>query len=112
MRLPGSIPLAPPSVKIAGYAPVESCAKGPVRQRELSQFVSAEWTGSAISMNLMKHVPNAVQAVANDEYNRQPETENTEQGEHNDRSGFKVPRCLISEIGGERQIKCRNSNQK
>jgi hypothetical protein len=63
-------------------------------------------------MNLMKHIPKAVQAVANDEHNRQPETENTEHGEHNHRSGFKSPRFLVSEIGGERQIKCRDCNEK
>src|SRR4029077_14038161 len=93
-------------------APVESCAKSAVRQRELRQFVSAEWADPGKSMNLMNHVPKAVQAVANDEHNRQPETENTEQGEHNDRSGFQSPCSLVSEIGGERQIKCRNCNEK
>jgi hypothetical protein len=53
-----------------------------------------------------------MQAVANNEYNRQSDTENTEQGEHNDRSGFQSPRSLISEMGSERQIKCRNRNEK
>src|SRR6476469_8312766 len=112
MCLPSRIPLAPPSVKIAGHAPVESCAKSAVRQRECSQFVSAEWTDSSIGMNLMKHIPKAVQAVANDKHNRQPQTENTQHGEHNHRSGFKSPRCLIFKIGGERQIKCRDCNEK
>ena len=72
--------------------------------------MSAEWTDSAESMNLMNDVPNAVQAVANDQHNRQPETENTEHGEQNHGAGFKSPRFLISEICGERQIKCRDSN--
>jgi hypothetical protein len=74
--------------------------------------VSAEWTDSGKSMNLMKHIPKAVQAVANDEHNRQPKTENTEHGEQNHRSGFKSSRALISEMGGERQIKCRDCNEK
>src|SRR5882757_3825552 len=112
MRFPSSIPLAPPSVKIAGHAPVESCAKSAVRQWQLSQFVSAEWTDSAISINLMNDVPNAVQTVADDQHNRQPDTENTEHGEHKHRSGFKSPRSLVSEIGGERQIKSRDCNEK
>src|SRR5882757_2144187 len=112
MRFPSSIPLAPPSVKIAGHAPVESCAKSAVRQWQLSQFVSAEWADSAISMNLRKHIPNAVQTVANDEHNRQSETENTEHGEQNHRSDFQSPRSLVPEIGGERQIKCRDCNEK
>src|SRR6476659_4411710 len=112
MRLPGRIPVAPPSVKITCHAPVESCAKSTVRQRALSQFVSAEWADSAESLNLMKHIPNTVQEVANDEHNRQPKTESAKQGEHNDRSGFKSPGSLISEIGGERQIKCRDCDEK
>ena len=65
-----------------------------------------------MGVNLMNNVPTAVQAIANDEQNRQPDTENTEHAEHNHRSGFKSPRSLISKIGNERQIKCRNSNQK
>ena len=51
---------------------------------------------------LVNDVPNAVQGVANDEHYRQPQTENTEHGEYNHRSGFKAPCFLVFEIGGER----------
>ena len=41
-RFPSRIPLAQPSVKIAGHAPVVGCAKSPVRQRNFSHFLSAD----------------------------------------------------------------------
>src|SRR5205814_7578200 len=112
MRLPGRIPLAPPGVTVTGHAPVVSCAKNAVCQWELSHCLCAEWADSAMGVNLMNNVPHAVQAIADDKQNRQPETENTEYAEHNHRSSFKSPSSLISKIGGECQIKCRNSNKK
>src|SRR5262245_13524288 len=109
---PSRIPLAPPSVKIGGHAIVESCAKGAVRQWKLRHFSSAEWTTAAKSINLMKHIPDAVQAVANNQRNWEPETANAEHGEHNHRSDFQSPRFLVPKIGGERQIKSRDRNEK
>lgn len=65
-----------------------------------------------MGVNFMNDIPNAMQGVANDERNRQPETENAEYGEQNHRSRFQSPRSLVSEIGGERQIKSRDRNEK
>ena len=65
-----------------------------------------------MGVNLMNNVPNAVQGVAKGERKWQPQTENTEHGEYNYRSGFKSPRFWISEIGGERQIKSRDRKEK
>jgi len=65
-----------------------------------------------MGVNFMKGVPNAMQGVANNERNRQPETKNAEHGEQNYRCGFQSPRSLISEIGGERQIKSCYRNEK
>ena len=112
MRLPRGIPLAPPSIKIAGNTPVVSCAKSAVRQRDAGQFANAEMTLPAISMHLMDDVPNAVQAVADDQHGRQPEAENTKHGEHNHCFGFESPRSVIFEISGERQLKRRDCYEK
>ena len=112
MRLPRGIPLAPPSIKIAGNTPVVSCAKSAVRQWDAGQFANAERTVPAISMHLMDDIPNTVQAVANDQHNRQPEAENTEHGEHNHSFGFESPRSVIFEIGGERQVKRGDGDEK
>jgi len=60
----------------------------------------------------MKHIPDAMQGVANDQRNREPETENTEHSEHNHRSDFQSPRFLVLKIGGERQIESRDCNEK
>jgi len=72
----------------------------------------AEWADSAMGVNLMNKIPNPVQRIADDKRNRQPEPNDTEYSKHNHRSGFKAPGFLVSEIGGERQIKSRDRNEK
>src|SRR4029453_5833797 len=111
-RLPSLTPFTSSGVKVRRYAPIVGRAKNAIGQRELSHFVSAEWVDSAVGINLMNNVPNAVQAVANYEHKRQPQTEKAEHGEYNHRYGFNSPRSLISEIRGERQIKPRDCNEK
>ena len=59
----------------------------------------------------MNDVPNAMQAVANDEHGWYSETDKAEQCERNHRSGFDSPRFLLPEIRGERQIECRDCDQ-
>jgi hypothetical protein len=112
MRFRSSIPLAPPDVKITGYAPIEGRAKDAIGQRQLSHFVSAEQVGAAMGANLMNEIPNAMQGVADYEHNGQPETKNTEHSEYNHCSRFKSPRSLMTEVGGECEVKSRDCDQK
>ena len=67
MRLPRRAPLTTPGVKVRRYAPIVGCAKSAVRQRKLGQSVRSEEVRSAKSMKLMKHIPNAMQDVTDDE---------------------------------------------
>jgi hypothetical protein len=67
MRLPRCAPLTTPGVKVRRYAPIVGRAKSTVRQRKLGQSVRAEEVRLAKSMNLMKHVPNAMEEVTDDE---------------------------------------------
>jgi hypothetical protein len=85
---PRSIPFASPSVKIASHAPIEGRAKSAVRQWDLSYFVTSEWADAAMRIDLMKNIPNPVQAVTNDKRNREPQTQNAEHDEHNHRFDF------------------------
>ena len=71
----------------------------------------AEWADSAMGGNLMNKIPNPVQRIADDKRNRQPEPNDTEYSKHNHRSGFKSPRFLVFEIGGEGQIKSRDRDE-
>src|SRR5262245_60776784 len=105
------MPIASPSVKIPSHAPIEGRAKSAVRQRDFSHCVSAERADSTKSVNLVNDVPNAMQTVANDKHNREPETKDTEHSKQNDRSHFKSPRFLVPEVRSECQIKCRDCNQ-
>src|SRR6266480_594872 len=112
MRLPSCTPLAPPSVKIPGHAPVVGCTKSAVRQRELSQSVRAEEVHSAKSMNLMKHIPNSMQEVTDDEQGWYSETHKPENSKQNHSHRFESPCFFVREIGGEREVKCRNCDEK
>jgi hypothetical protein len=55
-----------------------------------------------MSMNLVKHIPKAMQEVSNYEHNRHSNTQKAQDSECNYTSGFESPRSFIPEVGGER----------
>src|SRR4029077_1378238 len=111
-RSPCRAPLATPGVKIRRYAPIIGRAKGAVRQRKLGQSVRAEEVRSAKSMNLMKHVPNAMQEVTDDEQEWYSDTHKPENSKQNDSHCLHSQPFFVCEIGGEREVKCRDCDEK
>src|SRR4029450_143784 len=112
MRFRGRAPLTTLRVKVRRYAPIVGRAKSAVRQRKLGQSVRAEEVRSAKSVNLMKHVPNAMQEVTDDEQGWYSETNKPENSKQNHSHRFESPCFFVREIGGEREVKCRDCDEK
>lgn len=108
---PGSTPLSASRVKIRRHAPVVSRTKGAVRQRQISCPLTVEKVGSAMNMNLVKHVPNTMQNVSDYEHDWQSNSKEAENCEHNYSAGFELPGSFMPEVSGKRQIEPRDCNE-
>src|SRR6266480_4662616 len=107
---PGSTPLTPPRVEIRGHAPIVSRTEGAVSQWEFGCPLVAEQIASAMSMNLVKRVPNTMQKVPDDEHHWQSNTKEAQHSEYNRTSGFELPCVFLPEVSRKRQIESRDRN--